>query len=691
MPIAHLTSRIPFLTSFLFVTFGCIQDHPHQASAAKGAVWSNVALTATDQFRQRMAWALSQVLVTSVSGLSRSDEVEPWMVYYDIFVRNAFGNFRDVLREVSYSGLMGEYLTFRANKAIAFAGTYPDENYAREAMQLFSIGLWKVKEDGTAVVDASGERGVTYTNDDVATFARVWTGFDRQPSRGNIHLPEGFGTKNILDPSMLKPSWRDRFPKAKLDAGYLGDGYALCTDLSQRYFLSKGARYKQVAGGFSAEGKDFDSQSELADNGGFLGRFVPSATNSSLYKRLCAADGTGNCTFPLEVVLNESLPCDRQECVADRLRSVKVVDARSGTIKWYESLRPTCVRLTFSANSKYTKWTNGPNKRKKEWHQCADTNAAIATASCCELGTTKAKVTYKDANGDSTVVTGAPCNFAGEWLTYASADARCKAVGYEVCENNYLHYSTKKFQFGCGQGYFTWINKPCQVQVQVQSNGWVSIVEPRPASFGPAGETTSWNEPIFAPDSPNVFRVYWDDDLFPTYAQGCEGKGGVGGGCIKANGGTCLCNITVIEAAAFTDTSRVPSKAELDAELFVGSLPPEAFDTVHTAGYSPCTADVCTEAGKAGVKVYNKGPSSDSLALGIDTIFEVPATLAGGKPRFLRNRASTVRVAASSTSTFSFRNPPHFMPLLGEKFNHRTHLGEDMHLDAAVAGSRSNL
>ena len=98
------------------------------------------------QLRQRVAWALSQICTISSSGLGRDSENEVWAVYYDIFVRHAFGNYRDILREVSYNPLMADYLSFRRNRAFAVAGSFPDENYAREIMQLFSIGLWKLKK-----------------------------------------------------------------------------------------------------------------------------------------------------------------------------------------------------------------------------------------------------------------------------------------------------------------------------------------------------------------------------------------------------------------------------------------------------------------------------------------------------------------------------------------------------------------
>ena len=87
--------------------------HQYQPVNAKKMVWTTIALTATDQLRQRMAWALSQIYVVSEEGLNKGAESEVWHVYYDVFVRHAFGNLRDVLKEVSYSPLMAEYLTFR--------------------------------------------------------------------------------------------------------------------------------------------------------------------------------------------------------------------------------------------------------------------------------------------------------------------------------------------------------------------------------------------------------------------------------------------------------------------------------------------------------------------------------------------------------------------------------------------------
>jgi hypothetical protein len=82
-----------------------------------------------------------------------------------IFTRNAFGSFRDIVKEVAYSPMMGEFLTFMNNRAYASSGTYPDENFAREVMQLFTLGLDKLNRDGSPILDASGAPIPAYDND----------------------------------------------------------------------------------------------------------------------------------------------------------------------------------------------------------------------------------------------------------------------------------------------------------------------------------------------------------------------------------------------------------------------------------------------------------------------------------------------------------------------------------------------
>ena len=87
------------------------------------------ALYGKDQLRQRTAWALSQIFVAAVPGYKYDWQSEMWVNYYDIFVRNAFTNFRDVLREVTYSPVMGDYFTYKKNTAFDANKNYPDINF----------------------------------------------------------------------------------------------------------------------------------------------------------------------------------------------------------------------------------------------------------------------------------------------------------------------------------------------------------------------------------------------------------------------------------------------------------------------------------------------------------------------------------------------------------------------------------
>lgn len=135
------------------------------------------AVAGPDQLRQRVAFALSQICV--VSRRDPNLENRPLSVsdYYDIFVRNAFGNYSDVLREVTFHPVMGRYLSHIGNqKARPEINQYPDENFAREIKQLFSIGLWELNTNGTRKLDGLGQPIPTYGNAQITEFARVFTG-----------------------------------------------------------------------------------------------------------------------------------------------------------------------------------------------------------------------------------------------------------------------------------------------------------------------------------------------------------------------------------------------------------------------------------------------------------------------------------------------------------------------------------
>ncbi|GIX36388.1 MAG: hypothetical protein KatS3mg126_2167 [Lysobacteraceae bacterium] len=145
--------------------------------------WVRVAVTAPDQLRQRVAFALSEILV--VSERSGALEGNPTAVasYYDVLVRHAFGNYRDLLQEVTLHPAMGQYLSLFRNRKGNQAGTIrPDENYAREVMQLFSVGLVLLHPDGTPVLE-QGAPVPTYDQDTIRGFAAVFTGWNLSTCR----------------------------------------------------------------------------------------------------------------------------------------------------------------------------------------------------------------------------------------------------------------------------------------------------------------------------------------------------------------------------------------------------------------------------------------------------------------------------------------------------------------------------
>ena len=188
-------------------------------NGTKKAVWYQAAINADDQLRQRIAWALSQYFVVGETGSNQTVTAERWLNYYDIFVRNAFGNFRDILSEVTWSPHMGYYLSHMENrKADPSKNTFPDENYAREVMQLFTIGLWELNEDGTYQLDDNGDYIATYNNDNIAEFAKVFSGMRQPGLRTNIEIFYG----NYVDPMRIQVGRHDFTPKTLLDGSILG-------------------------------------------------------------------------------------------------------------------------------------------------------------------------------------------------------------------------------------------------------------------------------------------------------------------------------------------------------------------------------------------------------------------------------------------------------------------------------------
>jgi uncharacterized protein (DUF1800 family) len=195
----------------------------HEALKAEGKVaglfevnhsfWAH-ALAGPDQLRQRVALALSEVFV--VSSLSDCVGSQPQALagYLDMLADNAFGPYRQLLEKVSRHPLMGCYLShLRNQRENLVTGRVPDQNYAREVMQLFSIGLYQLNADGTPRLDASGNPIETYTPADVAGLAKVFTGFSWDCPDRPSDACFGSGSANLSGSasSYADRWWRDMF------------------------------------------------------------------------------------------------------------------------------------------------------------------------------------------------------------------------------------------------------------------------------------------------------------------------------------------------------------------------------------------------------------------------------------------------------------------------------------------------
>lgn len=151
--------------------------YKNSESGFDAASWQKL-IASSDTLRQRVTLALSEMLVVGIDGLVGGWRSFTAAAYLDLLEAHALGNFRTLLEAVSLSPAMGEWLTFRGNvKANPATGSQPDENYAREVMQLFTIGLVELNPDGTPIV-VDGAPKYTYSLHDVTGLARVFTGWD---------------------------------------------------------------------------------------------------------------------------------------------------------------------------------------------------------------------------------------------------------------------------------------------------------------------------------------------------------------------------------------------------------------------------------------------------------------------------------------------------------------------------------
>ncbi len=214
---------LPPSGTYDFVNAASTTNDTSRVGALRSRFFMN-ALQGQDQLRQRVALALAQVLVVSTADIYDG----PGMAKYaDVLAQHAFGNYRDLLRDITLNPAMGNYLDMVNNdKPNPATGRQANENYARELLQLFSIGLVKLNVNGTPQRGPDGAPLVSYGQDEVEGLARVFTGWTYAPKPGQT--PQAHNPTNYLAPMVLWPANHDTGAKTILDgvalpAGQTGD------------------------------------------------------------------------------------------------------------------------------------------------------------------------------------------------------------------------------------------------------------------------------------------------------------------------------------------------------------------------------------------------------------------------------------------------------------------------------------
>ena len=405
-----------------------------------------------------------------------------------------------------------------------------------------------------------------YTNNDIMSFAKVWTGYNNQRLRANIQNVNGlYNGKNYIDPLKLNALDRDRFPKTKLGGGHLGDNYPLCNARPKRHYLRKGARYL-YHGQVSMFGATHDNADKKLPN--IRLHFTPDAKQSGLYAQLCARDkNTGMCSFPSVVTLAETVDCNGPvECGADNIRSIKIIEPTNDDLYgYYTYVEPPCTRLMFfqegrMATMHYMKMcadpeladmigtacckeapkdtcqpdshyhNNGNNPKRGDL--CYHPTGAWDCPKGCKLtaawnarwwdeplcvtdaSTSNADMQVCHLNLDGKVSDkGGECKYIAEPMTYKTAQERCakEYTNGVVCNDLYMKSTpdgkSEDWRRTCSGYQADWTTTPCRMQVQVLPSGEVMSVDPK----SPQGIAR------LKVNSANTFRVEWGDR--PTNAS----------------------------------------------------------------------------------------------------------------------------------------------------------------------------
>ncbi|MBV34055.1 MAG: hypothetical protein CMP47_01075 [Rickettsiales bacterium] len=195
--------------------------------------WWHRSLQADDQLRQRVAFALSEIWVVSQYGVSSGgiEGNQSLSNYYDILLQHSFGNYRDLMQDVTLNPVMGEYLSMLRNrKPDLERNIRPDENYARELMQLFTVGLVELNLDGSPKLDAQGNTIPTYDQADIEGLAHVFTGWTWQNAERFWWWGEN---RDLISPMKVFPEFHAEGEKRIINGGVIPAGQPPEQDLAQ--------------------------------------------------------------------------------------------------------------------------------------------------------------------------------------------------------------------------------------------------------------------------------------------------------------------------------------------------------------------------------------------------------------------------------------------------------------------------
>ncbi|CAN5535511.1 hypothetical protein BH18VER1_BH18VER1_00660 [soil metagenome] len=206
-------------------------NEPRKNMDTTMSAWWTHAIAGPDQLRQRVAFALSEIFVVSVRTDALNTRLFAIANYMDVLVNDAFSNYRQLLEDVTLNPAMGAYLNMLHNgKADPAKGTHPNENYAREILQLFSIGLYRLNLDGSLKLDAKGAPIPAYDQRAVMGLAAAFTGWhyaQPKPTRWKGVRPD------YRRPMVAVPKQHDRSAKTILDGVVLSANQTPEQDLKQ--------------------------------------------------------------------------------------------------------------------------------------------------------------------------------------------------------------------------------------------------------------------------------------------------------------------------------------------------------------------------------------------------------------------------------------------------------------------------